>query len=102
MFPSINRRLASSLQKSDSPAHHKALGAEWTSVSEIRRDAFARAGWEKLVEILAQDFAKDDEQEDGRDYSDLLMRGEEWVDYNMSGTYLEPDAPVIVVSGESL
>ena len=78
------------------------MGAEWTSVSEIRRDAFARAGWEKLVEILVQDFAKDDEQEDGRDYSDFLMQGEEWVDYNMSGTYLEPDAPVIVVSGEGL
>jgi hypothetical protein len=102
MFPSINRQLASSLEKSDSPDHHKALGAEWTSVSEIPRDAFARAGWEKLVEILAQDFAKDDEQEDDRDYSDLLLQAEEWVDYNMSGAYLEPDAPVIVVSGESL
>ena len=77
MFPSINRQLAPSLQKSDSPAHHKALG---TSVSEIRRDAFARAGWEKLVEILAQDFAKDDEQEDDRDYTDLLMQTEEWIE----------------------
>jgi hypothetical protein len=102
MFPSINRQRASSLQKSDSPAHHKALGAEWTSVSEIRPDAFVRAGWEKLVENLAQDFAKDDEQEDDRDYSDLLMQAEEWVDYDMSGACLEPDAPVIVVSGESL
>lgn len=57
---------------------------------------------EKLVEILAQDFAKDDEHENHRDYSDLLSKAEEWVDYNMSGAYPEPDAPVIAISGESL
>src|SRR5271155_3021906 len=57
---------------------------------------------EKLVEILAQDFAKDDEQQDDRDYSDLLMQAEEWIDYNMSGAYLGPDAPVIVVTADNL
>lgn len=31
---------------------------------------------EKLIEILAQDFAKDHDQEDDRDYSDLLMQTE--------------------------
>lgn len=68
---------------------------------QARRFRPGRLG-EKLVEILAQDFAKDDEQEDDRDYSDLLMQAEGWVDYNMSGAYPESDAPVIEVSGESL
>lgn len=57
----------------------------------------------RLREILAAEFANDDardgeEREDGERYDDA----EEWIDYNMAGAYLGPDAPVIVVSGDSL
>jgi hypothetical protein len=53
---------------------------------------------DKLVEILAAQFAEDDardgeEREDGEPYDDA----EEWIDYNMAGAYLGPNAPVIVV-----
>jgi len=54
---------------------------------------------DKLVEILAGEFAKDDardgeEREDEERYDDA----EEWIGYNMAHAYLGPDAPVIVMS----
>ena len=99
MFPSINRQLAPSLQKSDSPAHHKALG---TSVSEIRRDAFARAGWERSwSKSWSRTSRKTTSKRTIATTLTSSCKAEEWVDYNMSGAYLESDAPVIVVSGES-
>jgi hypothetical protein len=57
----------------------------------------------RLLEILAAQFAENDardgeEREDGEPYDDA----EEWIDYNMAGAYLGPDAPVIVISGDSL
>ena len=86
------------------PEQYDAALLGWThgfgTISENRYVAvYSR---KKLVEILAQDFAKDDEQEDDCDYTVLLMQAEEWIDYNMSGAYLEPDAPVVVVGGERL
>lgn len=59
--------------------------------------------YSRLLEILAAEFASDDardgvEREDGEWYDDA----KEWIDYNMAGAYLGPDAPVIVVSGDSL
>jgi hypothetical protein len=57
----------------------------------------------KLIEILAAEFAKDDardgeEREDEERHDDA----EEWIDFNMACAYLGPDAPVIVISGDSL
>jgi hypothetical protein len=57
----------------------------------------------RLLEILAAEFAKDDardgeEREDEERHDDA----QEWIDYNMAGAYLGPDAPVILVSGDSL
>jgi hypothetical protein len=51
----------------------------------------------RLLEILAAEFAKDDardgeEREDEERYDDA----EEWIDYNMAGAYLGPNAPVII------
>ena len=51
----------------------------------------------RLLEILAAEFAKDDardgeEREDEERYDDA----EEWINYNMAGAYLGPNAPVIV------
>jgi hypothetical protein len=57
----------------------------------------------RLRQILAAEFARDDtrhgeEREDERRYDGA----EEWIDYNMAGAYLGPDAPVIVVSEKGL
>jgi hypothetical protein len=53
--------------------------------------------YETLAEILIMEFAKDDESEgEDRDESHPLSEAEEWIDYNMAGAYLGPNAPVIV------
>jgi|ERR1039458_3772323 hypothetical protein len=53
--------------------------------------------YDRLLAILAAEFAKDDardgeEREDGERYDDAA----EWIDFNMAGAYLGPDAPTIV------
>ena len=65
--------------------------------------SYSSADHGKLIEILAAEFAKDDahdgeEREDEERHDDA----EEWIDFNMAGAYLGPDAPVIVISGDSL
>jgi hypothetical protein len=57
----------------------------------------------RLLEILAAEFARDDardgeEREDEERYDDA----QEWIALNMAGAFLGPDAPVILVSGDSL
>jgi hypothetical protein len=49
---------------------------------------------EILAEILIMGFVKDDES-DGEECEDeeRLDDAEEWIDYNMAGAYLGPDAP---------
>jgi hypothetical protein len=51
----------------------------------------------RLLEILTAEFAAQDIT-DGEEYEDeeRLDDAEEWIDYNMAGAYLGPDAPVIV------
>lgn len=39
-----------------------------------------------------------EEREDEERYDDA----EEWINYNIAGAYLGPDAPVIMVGGDSL
>src|SRR5439155_5657482 len=52
----------------------------------------------KLLEILATEFAKDNSRDDEeREDWDLYDDAKEWIDYNMAGAYLGPDAPLIVV-----
>lgn len=52
---------------------------------------------ERLLQILAADFERDDESDgEDRDECHPLLEAEEWIDYNMAGAYLGPDAPVIV------
>ncbi len=57
---------------------------------------------EKLVEILAGEFAEDDEHDGDYDDTDPLVQAEQWVDINMAYAYLGPDAPVIVATADSL
>jgi hypothetical protein len=61
----------------------------------------------RLLEILAaEEFAKDDardgEEREEREDEERYDDAEEWIDYNMAGAYLGPNAPVIMVSGDSL
>lgn len=51
----------------------------------------------RLLEILTAEFAARDIT-DGEECEDeeRLDDAEEWIDYNMAGAYLGPDAPVIV------
>ena len=87
------------------PERYDAALLEWTHGFGTKPDNRPVAVYEhdKLVEILAAEFAKDDardgeEREDEERYADA----QEWIDFNMAGAYLGPDAPVIVVSGDSL
>ncbi len=58
---------------------------------------------DRILRILAADFAADAEA-DGEDCdeSELLSEAQQWIDHNMAGAYLGPNAPLIVVSGDSL
>jgi len=53
---------------------------------------------DKLVEILAAEFAEDDHH-DGEDHDDeeRYDDAKEWVSYNMAGASLGADAPVIAL-----
>ena len=55
---------------------------------------------DKLVKILREAFAEDAVQDD--DERDLMEEAEEWLTFNMSGACLGPNAPVIVIMGDSL
>lgn len=57
---------------------------------------------QRLIEILAADFAKDtDPGDEDLEERDVLLEAEEWVNINMAGAYLGPNAPVIVIGQES-
>jgi hypothetical protein len=63
--------------------------------------AVAVYDYQELVNILAAEFAKDAELEDEQlEERDFPLEAEEWVDINMAGAYLGPDAPVIVIAPE--
>lgn len=57
--------------------------------------------YQKVVNILAEDFAKDTDPGDGDlEERDVLFEAQEWITFNMAGAYLGPNAPLIVIGQE--
>jgi hypothetical protein len=72
----------------------------WTLGFGTKRDTKPVAVYDhdKLVEILAAEFAEDDQRNgDEREDEERYDDAEEWVTYNMAHAFLGPNAPVIAV-----
>ena len=79
------------------------VGMTWGFGPRQDPNAVAVYSREKLIDLLAAEFAADGHNdEEDLEASDYRADAEEWVDTNMAYAYIGPDAPVIVITENSL
>ena len=75
------------------------VGMTWGFGAKQDSDPVAAYARQKLIDLLAEEFAEGNESdEEDCDPSDHRADAEEWVDTNMLGGRLGPDAPVILIT----
>jgi hypothetical protein len=78
------------------------VGMTWGFGAKQDSNAVAVYSREKLIDLLAAEFAADSQNdEEDLDASDHRADAEEWVDTNMAYACLGTDAPVIVITENS-
>ena len=79
------------------------LGMTWGFGAKRDSNPVAVYDRQQLIDLFAAEFAGGGEKdEESSDPSDPLADAEEWVDTNMAYACLGPDAPVIVITADSL